>query len=92
MCIPVDHDVFHLLSNHYDHIPKDSVFMICPSVEEFMLKVKKKQDSSPSKKARSLMKTFDILLCFKLSSEEIYKLKENVDFQTCNQDLSYVFN
>ena len=76
---------FHeLLNNHYDHIRRDSVFMFRPSVEEFMLKVKKKQDSSISKKIRSLMKTFHIILCCKLCGEEVYKLKENVDFQTCN--------
>ena len=42
---------FHeLLNNHYDHIRKDSVFMFRPSVEDFMSKVMKKQDSSSSKK------------------------------------------
>ena len=84
---------FHeLLNNHYDHIRKDIVFMFRPSVEEFMLKVKKKQDSSSSKKNRLLMKTFDILLCCKFCGEEVYKLKEKMDFKTCNQDLCHVFN
>ena len=63
-----------------------------PSVEQFMLEVKKQQESSSSKKTRSLMKLFDILLCCKLCGEEVYKLEEDVDFQTCNEDLSDVFN
>ena len=84
---------FHeLLNNHNDHIRKDSVFMFRPSVDEFMLKVKKKLKSFSSKKTSSLMKSFDILLCCKLCGEEVYKLKEDGDFQTCNQDLYHVFN
>ena len=38
------------------------------------------------------MKKFDILLCCKLCSKEVYKLKEEIDFKTCNQDLTKVFN
>jgi hypothetical protein len=84
---------FHeLLNNQHDYISKDSVFMYRPSVGRFVLKVKKKQDSSSSKRNMSLMKKFDILLCCKLCAEEVYKLKEKIDFQTCNQDLTKVFN
>ena len=42
---------FHdLLNDHYDHIHKDNVCMLCPSVDQFMLKVQKKQESSSRKK------------------------------------------
>jgi hypothetical protein len=52
---------FHeLLNNHHDYIRKDSVFMYPPLVERFMLKVKKKQELSSSKRKMSLMKKFDI--------------------------------
>jgi hypothetical protein len=84
---------FHeFLNNDFDHIRKDILFMYCPSVEQFMLKVKKKQDLSLSKRNMSLMKTFDILLCCKLCGEEVYKLKEKMDFKTCNRDLTKVLN
>jgi hypothetical protein len=76
---------FHeLLNNQHDYIRKDSVFMLRPSVERFLLKVKKKQDSSSSKRTKSLMKKFDILLCCKLCGKEVYKLREEMDFKTCN--------
>ena len=57
-----------------------------------MLKVKKKQELSSSKRNMSLMKKFDVFLCCKLCGEEIYKLKETMEFKTCNQDLTKVFN
>ena len=38
------------------------------------------------------MKQFDIHLCCKLCGEEVYKLKQNVNFTTCNKDLSASFN
>jgi hypothetical protein len=84
---------FHqLFNNQHDYIRKDSVFMLRPTVEQFLLKGKKKKDSSSSKRTKSLMKKFDILLCCKLCGEEVYKLKEELDFQTCNRDLTKVFN
>ena len=38
------------------------------------------------------MKLFDILLCCKICGEEVFKLKLKMDFKTCNEDLSDVFN
>ena len=38
------------------------------------------------------MKKFDILLCCKLCGEEVYELKEKIEFKTCNRDLTKVFN
>ena len=94
VCCSIDiGTAFHdLLDDHYDYMCKDSVCMLRPSVDQFMLKVQKKQESSSRKKNRSLMKQFDIYLCCKLCSDEIYQLEKKVNFRTCYEDLSGVFN
>ena len=94
VCCSIDiGTAFHdLLNDHYDYIHKDSVCMLRPSVDQFMLKVQKKQESSSREKNRSLMKQFDIYLCCKLCCEDIYQLKNKVNFRTCYEDLSCVFN
>lgn len=94
VCCSIDiGTAFHdLLNDHYDYIRKDSVCMLCPSMDQFMLKVQEQQESSSRNKNRWLMKQLDIYLCCKLCSEKIYQLEKKVNFRTCHYDLSGVFN